>query len=305
MGISRSTFRQSSRIKKMSMLQKNLSSYFNSPGPSPIVINPDGTTEELKLAKFSSSYLCLVVFQGAFEPLSSTELVNFSKNVFKFRALNCKVVGVVRDSTMAVQEWLAQPFGKELGKNAISCISSPGIGDGDFGLIQALGVPLVKGSPIPSIIISDKRNKIRYFASFSDIVPRSPEETLRVVAATKMVDEAKGLALAPADWVSPQPAIKNTKAGVLKYYQDRYKKDDKTGLGWSLKKLFGLNSSEKSKSEATRSSCGCVTNGGSCGCVTDGNSCSCGCGATGDGCCKMENSVKAFAEQEMMNKDES
>merc|ERR1712142_1290094 len=292
MGISRSTFRQSSRIRKMSMLQKNLSSYFNSPGPSPIVINPDGTTEELKLAKFSSSYLCLVVFQGAFEPLSSTELVNFSKNVFKFRALNCKVVGVVRDSTTAVQEWLAQPFGKELGKNAISCISSPGIGDGDFGLIQALGVPLVKGSPIPSIIISDKKNKIRYFASFSDIIPRSPEETLRVVEATKMIDEAKGLALAPVDWVSPQPAIKNTKAGVLKYYQDRYKKDDKTGLWGSLKRLLGLNSSKKSNSYASRNNCGCVTNGNSCGCGTDGNTCSCGCGATGDSCCKMENAEK-------------
>ena len=98
------------------------------------IINPNGTTEELKLAKFSSSYLCLIVFQGAFEPLSSTELVNFSENVSKFRALNCEVVGVVRDSTMAVQEWLAQPFGKELGTNAISCISSPGIGDGDLAL---------------------------------------------------------------------------------------------------------------------------------------------------------------------------
>jgi len=232
------------------------------------------------------------VFQGAFEPLSSTELVNFSENVSKFRALNCEVVGVVRDSTMAVQDWLAQPFGKVLGKNAISCISSPGIGDDDFGLIQALGVPLVKGSPIPSIIISDKKNKIRYFASFSNIVPRSPEETLRVVAATKMVDEAKGLALAPADWVSAQPAIKNTKAGVLKYYQDRYKKDDKTGLWGSLKRLLGLSSSEKSNSYSTRNNCGCVTNGKSCGCGTDGNSCSCGCGATGDSCCKMENAEK-------------
>ena len=46
-----------------------------------------------------------------------------------------------------------------------------------------------------------------------------------MVATIKMVDDAKGSALAPADWESNQPTITNTKAGVLKYYQEKYKQE--------------------------------------------------------------------------------
>jgi len=231
------------------ILQKNQITNFNNPGPNPIIINPDGSTEKLEMDKFSSSYLCLVVFRGAFEELSSTEIMEFSTNNFNFQHLNCKVIGVVRDSLMAVQDWLAQPMAEKNGKtfSAISCISSPGIGKEDFGLIQALGVPLVEGSPIPTIIVLDRMKKIRYFASFSDTTKRNVEETLRVVAAIKMVDKEKGLAFAPADWEYNQPAIKNNKADILKYYQDKYMEDEKNNkfkLFCSVKKWLGMNYSD-------------------------------------------------------------
>ena len=92
-------------------------------------------------------------------------------------------------------------------------------------MIQAIGVPLVHGSPIPTIIIMDRHYKVRYFASFSDSTGRSVEETLRMGAAIKMVDDDKGSAIAPANWESNQPTITNTKAGVLKYYQEKYKQE--------------------------------------------------------------------------------
>jgi hypothetical protein len=52
-----------------------------------------------------------------------------------------------------------------------------------------------------------------------------------MVAAFKMVDDAKGSALAPADWESNQPTITNTKAGVLKYYQEKLEKGSKDNQG--------------------------------------------------------------------------
>ena len=63
-----------------------------------------------------------------------------------------------------------------------------------------------------------------------------------MVAAIKMVDDAKGSALVPADWESNQPTITNTKAGVLKYYQEKYKKEgaeEQGGLLAPLKKKLG------------------------------------------------------------------
>jgi hypothetical protein len=46
-----------------------------------------------------------------------------------------------------------------------------------------------------------------------------------MVATIKMVDDAKGSALYPADSESKQPTISNTKAGVLKYHQEKYKQE--------------------------------------------------------------------------------
>eukprot|EP00091_Calanus_sinicus_P011219 TRINITY_DN2546_c0_g1_i1.p1 TRINITY_DN2546_c0_g1~~TRINITY_DN2546_c0_g1_i1.p1 ORF type:complete len:231 (+),score=82.00 TRINITY_DN2546_c0_g1_i1:545-1237(+) len=155
---------------------------------------------------------------------------------------------MARDSPMVLQDWMVEPMvGKEEKVSArFPCISCPNLGTDDVGLIQAVGVPLVQGFPIPTIIIVDRQTKVRYFASFSDSTARSVEETLRMVAAIKMVDDAKGSLFAPADWESNQPTITNTKAGVLKYYQEKYKEEkqkkgaeEQGGLLAPLKKKLG------------------------------------------------------------------
>jgi alkyl hydroperoxide reductase subunit AhpC len=145
------------------MLQKNVTCYYENPGPNPFLINPNGTMEELQMNKFSSSYLCLVVFRGAMEPLSSLELMNFSNNSSKFQDLDCMLVGMARDSPMVLQDWMLEPTvgrGKKVSAT-FPCISCPNIGADDVGLIQAVGVPLVQGFPIPTIIIVDRQDKVR------------------------------------------------------------------------------------------------------------------------------------------------
>ena len=77
-----------------------------------------------------------------------------------------------------------------MGDCSVPVASAQGLKSG--GLVQSLGVPLANGYPIPAIIVSDKEDKVRYFATFQPGVQRSVEETLRVVAAVKEVDEAKG-----------------------------------------------------------------------------------------------------------------
>ena len=94
------------------------------------------------------------------------------------------------------------------------------------GLVQSLGVPLANGYPIPAIIVTDKEDKVRYFATFQPGVQRSVEETLRVVAAVKEVDKAKGELFTPADWVQGEPTITNTKAGVVQFYKERHGEEE-------------------------------------------------------------------------------
>ena len=99
--------------------------------------------------KFSSSYLCLVVFRGAMEPLSSLELINFSNNISKFQDLDCKLVGLSRDSPVVLQDWLVEPMMGKEEKVLVTfpCVSCPSLGE-NSGVIKAIRVPLVHGSTI-------------------------------------------------------------------------------------------------------------------------------------------------------------
>jgi len=211
------------------MIQKDLTAYYSNPGDTPLLVNPDGSVEEMDLTKFSQTYLCIIVFQAAMEDVSSAELVAFSAAVSEFAELDCQLVGVTRDSIHVIKEWLLDmdPDRPEFQPAKFPCISCQNLGEGDYGLTQALGVPLKDGYPVPSIILTDREDKIRYFASFSPSIRRSVEETLRMVAAIKMVDEAKGTKFAPADWVEGKPCIMNTKAGVQKYFKERYQEEEK------------------------------------------------------------------------------
>ena len=170
------------------------------------------------------------------EPLSSLELMNFSNNISKFQDLDCKLVGMARDSPMVLQDWMVEPMvGKgEKVSATFPCISCPNLGAENIGLIQALGVPLFHGFPVT--IIVDRHDKVRCLAFFSENTARSVQETLRMMAAFKMVDDDKGSMLAPADWESNQVTITNTKAGVPKFYQEKYTEKKQGGFLAPLKK---------------------------------------------------------------------
>ena len=96
--------------------------------------------------EFSSSYLCLVVFRGAMEPLFSSELMNFSNNLTKQSSRDCKLLGLVRKSRMVVHEWMVEPMmGEE--ETDFGTFPCTNIGEENIGLIQAVRVPLIAGSP--------------------------------------------------------------------------------------------------------------------------------------------------------------
>ena len=70
---------------------------------------------------------------------------------------------------------------------------------------------------------------MRYSATFRPGVARSVEETLRVVAALREVDSARGGLYTPADWEQGQPTIPSTKAGVERFYRERHGDQEEEG----------------------------------------------------------------------------
>ena len=232
---------------------QDINTYYDEPEDSPLLIHPDGSEEQLALPS-GSAYHCILTFHGALEPLSTKELAEFSSSVATFASLNCDVVGLSRDSAHVIREWFI-----DLGESAkVSVASCRGLKSG--GLIQGMGVPLVDGYPIPSILITDRcvysattlvrEDKVRFFATYRPDTARSAEEALRVVAAIKEVDAARGGLLTPAAWVQAlqgEPSIQNTKAGVAEYNQRRHEGEGEeeyvkgsrlTGLRRTLQQLY-------------------------------------------------------------------
>ena len=71
------------------------------------MVHGDGNEEMLVLPR-GSSYLAIVVFAAAFDPLSTMELADFSSAVGDFDALDCELVGLARDSSVAIKEWMLE-----------------------------------------------------------------------------------------------------------------------------------------------------------------------------------------------------
>ena len=71
------------------------------------MIHGDGDEEMLVLPR-GSSYLVIIVFAAAFDPLSTIELADFSSAVGDFEDLDCELVGLARDSSVAIKEWMIE-----------------------------------------------------------------------------------------------------------------------------------------------------------------------------------------------------
>ena len=151
----------------------------------------------------SVSYICYVVFNAALEENSTDDLIEFSNSISKFSEMNCGVIGIASDSPFAIQTWLSDVVDKlDEGSSPMHCIS-----DSD---LQSDLFDFTGGSQHPGVVIVDSVGKVRYAAFFLEKCDVEVKEVLRVVAAIKMVDEANGTQLAPADWKEGMPSITNS-----------------------------------------------------------------------------------------------
>jgi len=183
-----------------------------------VLIHGDGEKEMLVLPR-DSSYLAIVVFAAAFDSLSTIELDDFSSAVDDFEATSWSALQgtPVSPSRSGCLRWGIAHAQCQWPLSSVWNLAA---------LCKVFGVPLANGYPLPAIVVTDEEYKVRYFTTFQPVVGRIVEETLRVVAAEKEVDEAKGNLFTSADWVQGEPTITNIKAGVVQFYKERHREEE-------------------------------------------------------------------------------
>ena len=70
------------------------------------VINTEGSVVKCDFSHLRESYIVFVVFHAAFNDISTAELKVFSEKSSSFTRESTELIGVCRDSTFTVRQWL-------------------------------------------------------------------------------------------------------------------------------------------------------------------------------------------------------
>jgi len=73
----------------------------------PSVVDISGTIDSVDIESFKGKYVVFLTFAAAFHNVSTSELIEFSKAVDYFKKENAVLLGICRDSTYAIQDWMA------------------------------------------------------------------------------------------------------------------------------------------------------------------------------------------------------
>ena len=84
------------------MLQAKIEAF-----PIPKVVDTSGNIRSMDIKDYRNKYVVLLTFAAAFHEVSTTELIEFSKAAKAFKNENAVLLGICRESTYAIQDWMA------------------------------------------------------------------------------------------------------------------------------------------------------------------------------------------------------
>ncbi len=142
-------------------------------------ITPDFKLEstdagEIELSRYIGSWVVMFFFPAAFTGVCQSEVVEYNKELAKFKKLNTSIIGVSTDNVPTLQAW-----SKELGG-----IAYPLLSDFKKAVSRLYGVLVEdKGMALRGTFIIDPDGILRYMLHHDFGIGRSTDETLRVLQA--------------------------------------------------------------------------------------------------------------------------
>ena len=159
----------------MVQLFKNNSEFYN-----PMLVNPDQSTVEFIYPE--GYFTVTLIVHSALDPLSNKRLELFSRFLEQFQSVNCCVVGVTRDSTAVLQDFMSMT----------RAVNFPLVSYINIGIAQSLEAALFDCYPDPTTVILDRNGMVRYTETTDpEMEDGYVEEILGMVRALKIVDSIK------------------------------------------------------------------------------------------------------------------
>ena len=168
--------------------------------------------KDLSLSQFKGKWLILFFYPLDFTFVCPTEIIDFSEKVEDFKKLNAEIVGVSIDSQFTHLAWINTPRTEGgLGK-----INYPLLSDLNKDIAQSYGVLAADGVALRGLFIINPKGQISYEVVHDLAVGRSPEETLRVLAAFQHVEKTGEVC--PSSWKPGAKTMKADPVGSKEYF---------------------------------------------------------------------------------------
>lgn len=162
----------------------------------------DGKFKDVSLEDYKGKYVVLFFYPADFTFVCPTEIIAYSDEIAKFRAINVEVLGASTDSHFVHHAW-SNVSRKDGG---IGKIDYPLLGDKNGKIATDYGVLTPSGLPLRGLFIIDDKGILRQITINDFPVGRSVDETLRLLQAFKFVDEHGEVC--PANWKPGSLTIK-------------------------------------------------------------------------------------------------
>ena len=158
-------------------------------------VMPNGKIEPISLADFRNQWLVVFFWPLDFTFVCPTEIRGFNQLTKDFAARNCMLLGASIDSVYVHAAWIEHGLGK---------VAFPLIGDVDRSLASGFGVLNDQGVALRATFVMNPKGVIEAASANAANVGRSPQETLRLVAAFQ-TGELTGCDWQPGDaFVEPE-----------------------------------------------------------------------------------------------------
>ncbi|WP_456385114.1 redoxin domain-containing protein [Desulfolithobacter sp.] len=175
------------------------------------VMGDNSFKEDFSLSDYRGKYVILFFYPLDFTFVCPSEIIAFDRELDKFKALNCEVIGVSVDSQFSHWAWKNTP----VDQGGIGQIQYPLVADLDKSISRRYGVLLDAGVALRGTFLIDKEGVVRHCVINDLPLGRSVEEALRMVKALQFHEEHGDVC--PANWKEGDEAMKPTAEGVAEY----------------------------------------------------------------------------------------
>ena len=175
----------------------------------------NGEIKQVSLKDYAGKYVVLFFYPLDWTFVCPTEILEFSDNAEKFRAIGAEVIGVSIDSVFSHLAWI-NTSRKEGGLGG--SLNIPLVADVDRHLSAQYGaLYLDSGHTLRATFIIDPHGIVKHLSLNDPPVGRSVSETLRLVQGYQFVAEHGEVC--PINWTPGAPTIKPHPSKKIEYFE--------------------------------------------------------------------------------------